>query len=107
MENCIFCQIAAKQAPAKLVYEDTEFVAFHDIDPKAPVHVLVVPREHVPRLADYPESAEGEQKMGRLLATVNRVARELDLEGYRVLVNVGFQGGQRVFHVHAHLISGL
>jgi len=107
MEGCVFCRIVAGELPAKKVYEDEAFVAFHDIRPKAPVHVLVVPKEHVDRLSDYPDSEEGEQKLGALFRTVNRVATQvLGLDGYRVIVNVGEKGGQEIFHVHVHILGG-
>ncbi len=106
MSECIFCEIIAGRLPARMVYEDEEFVAFHDKYPKAKVHVLVVPREHVPRLSDYPDSEEGERKLGRLFRTVNRVATQvLGLEHYKVQVHVGERGGQEIFHVHVHVMS--
>ncbi len=104
--GCVFCRIIAGELPARKVYEDEAFVAFHDIRPKAPVHVLVVPKEHVERLSDYPDSEEGERKLGALFRTAGRVARGLGLEGYRVQVNVGAKGGQEVFHVHVHVMGG-
>ena len=91
--ECVFCRIIAGELPSKKVYEDEGFVAFHDIRPKAPVHVLVVPKEHVEKLSDYPDTEEGERKL-------------LGLEGYRVQVNVGEKGGQEVFHVHVHVMGG-
>ena len=98
--ECVFCRIIAGELPSKKVYEDEGFVAFHDIRPKAPVHVLVVPKEHVEKLSDYPDTEEGERKLGALFRTANRVA------GYRVQVNVGEKGGQEVFHVHVHVMGG-
>lgn len=93
--------------PAEKVYEDEAFVAFRDIRPKAPVHVLVVPKAHVARLSDYPDTEDGERALGQLFRTANRVARDvLKLEGYRVQVNVGEAGGQEVFHVHVHVLGG-
>jgi len=105
--DCVFCRIIAGELPAKKVYEDEHFVAFHDIHPKAPVHVLVVPKEHVDRLSDYPDDESGEKKLGALFRTVNRVAtKTLKLDGYRVIVNVGEKGGQEIFHVHVHVLGG-
>ncbi len=89
-----------------MVYEDEGFVAFHDIRPRAPVHVLVVPREHIEKLSDYPDNEEGEAKLGQLFRTANRVARRLGLEGYKLQVHVGEKGGQEVFHVHVHVMGG-
>ncbi len=105
--DCIFCRIVKGELPAEKVYEDEAFVAFRDIRPKAPVHVLVVPKAHVDRLSDYPDTEAGAQALGELFRTVNRVARDvLKLEGYRVQVNVGPEGGQEVFHVHVHVLGG-
>lgn len=104
--DCVFCRILRGELPARMVYEDEGFVAFHDIRPKAPVHVLVVPREHIEKLSDYPDDEEGEVKLGRLFRTANRVAQRLGLSGYRLMVNVGEKGGQEVFHVHVHVLGG-
>jgi histidine triad (HIT) family protein len=104
--DCVFCRIIAGELPARKVYEDQGFVAFHDIRPRAPVHVLVVPKEHVEKLSDYPDDAEGERKLGALFRTANRVARALGLEGYKLRVHVGEKGGQEVFHVHVHVMGG-
>ncbi len=105
--ECVFCKIVAGELPAKKVYEDQDYIAFHDIHPKAPTHVLVVPKVHVPKLSDFPDDETGERALGGLFRTVNRVAREtLGLAGYRVVVNVGEKGGQEVFHVHVHILGG-
>lgn len=103
--DCVFCRIIAGELPARKVYEDQGFVAFHDIRPRAPVHVLVVPKEHVAKLSDYPDDEVGEGKLGALFRTANRVARLLGLEGYKVQVHVGEKGGQEVFHVHVHVMG--
>lgn len=103
--DCVFCRILKGELPARFVYQDEEFVAFHDIRPKAPVHVLVVPREHVEKLSDYPDSGEGERKLGALFNRANRVARLLGLSGYKLQVHVGERGGQEVFHVHVHVMG--
>ncbi|MEN2982612.1 MAG: histidine triad nucleotide-binding protein [Thermus sp.] len=103
--DCVFCRIIRGELPSRKVYEDEGFVAFHDIRPKAPVHVLVVPKEHVAKLSDYPDTQEGEKKLGALFRTANRVARELGLEGYKLQVHVGEKGGQEVFHVHVHVMG--
>ncbi|WP_457630222.1 HIT domain-containing protein [Oceanithermus sp.] len=106
MKDCLFCRIIAGEEPSRKVYEDDAFVAFHDKYPKARVHVLVVPKEHLDKLSDYPDSEEGERKLGALFRTVNRVARDvLGLEHYKVLVHVGEKGGQEIFHVHVHIMS--
>lgn len=106
MSNCLFCKIIAGELPSRRVYEDEDFVAFHDKYPKAKVHVLVVPKEHLAKLSDYPDDEEGERKLGALFRVVNRVATEvLGLEHYKVQVHVGEKGGQEIFHVHVHIMS--
>ncbi len=106
MSDCVFCRIISGELPTDIVYQDEHFVAFRDIRPKARVHVLVVPREHVPKLSDYPDSEEGERKLGALFRTVNRVATQaLGLEHYKIQAHVGERGGQEIFHVHVHVMS--
>ena len=104
MTNCIFCRIAAGEIPAKLVYEDEQVVAFPDMHPQAPVHVLIVPRAHVNSLA---ELQDGELA-GRLLLAVGEVARREGVaeRGFRTVVNTGPEGGQTVPHLHLHLLAG-
>jgi histidine triad (HIT) family protein len=105
-EDCIFCRIIAGDIPSKKVYEDDVCIAFHDLSPQAPTHILVIPREHFASLA-----AAGEQHkvtLGHLLLTCGEIAREQGLadDGYRVVVNTGDKGGQTVFHLHVHLLGG-
>ena len=103
--DCIFCKIAAGELPAKMVHETDEFVSFHDIDPKAPVHVLTIPRQHVASLQDV--SRDDESWLGRLMVHVSQLANRLELEdGYRVVINTGADGGQTVHHLHVHLLGG-
>lgn len=105
MADCLFCRIAAKEIPSRIVYEDNEVLAFNDISPQAPVHVLFIPKSHIPSLAD----AQDDQGvlLGRILLAVRRVAGELGLgAGYRVVNNCGAQGGQTVQHLHFHLLGG-
>ncbi len=106
MQGCLFCGIAEGTVPAEIVWSDDEFVAFRDIDPQAPVHVLVIPRHHAPDLAAL--SATDAAQAGRLLAAVAAVAHEegLDGGGYRTVLNTGVDGGQTVSHVHAHVLGG-
>jgi histidine triad (HIT) family protein len=104
-QDCVFCRIVRGELPARRVYEDEAFLAFHDIHPKMPVHLLVIPKEHIARFSDYPDDEEGERKLGALYRTANRVAREMGLEGYKMYAHVGEKGGQEVFHVHLHLLS--
>lgn len=105
MDNCIFCQIANGQIPAKLVYEDEWLAAFPDIKPQAAVHILVVPKKHVSSLADV--NAEHEMMLGRLLCVANRIAIEQgSAEGCRVIINNGKIGQQEVPHLHMHVLGG-
>lgn len=106
MSNCLFCKIAAGEIPCNKVYEDDDFLAFHDIHPKAPTHVLVIPKHHLPTLAD-----AGEQDvalLGLLMDRVRHIAdKELQLDaGYRVVLNVREGGGQEIFHLHVHIMGG-
>ena len=103
--NCIFCKIVAGQIPAKKVYEDAELLAFHDIHPWAPVHFLLIPKQHVATL--YDAGPEHEALFGRMLGLAPRLMRELGvLDGFRTVVNTGRNGGQEVFHLHMHVMGG-
>ncbi len=103
-ESCLFCRIVRKAIPAKIVMENEHVVAFRDIDPKAPTHVLIVPREHVATLDD----ATSATMLGELMLAAAAIAREEGLVagGYRAVVNCGADAGQSVFHVHLHLLGG-
>ena len=103
MDNCLFCKIVAKQIPSSIVYEDEDLLAFKDINPRAPVHVLCVPKKVSQRLDEISDPLE----LGALMATAIRVAREnLGLSDYRLAVNVGAGAGQIVFHTHVHILGG-
>ena len=104
--DCIFCKIAARQAPAKIIFEDEGVVAFEDLHPQAPVHLLVIPRQHVELLKEV--SAEDEPMLGHLFTVAARLARErgLDKKGYRTVINNGSWAGQSVDHLHVHLLGG-
>ena len=106
MENCIFCRIIEGRAPAKVVYEDESVVAVEDLNPQAPVHLLVIPREHLPSLKEATPKQEG--TLGRLLTVAAKLARErgLDSKGYRTVINTGSLAGQSVFHLHVHVLGG-
>ena len=108
MTDCIFCKIVEGHIPARLAHSDDDVVAFHDLSPQAPLHVLVVPRQHVRTFADLP--AEGAApSVATLMAGVRRAAEQLGLcenDGYRVVVNCGERASQSIFHVHVHLLSG-
>ncbi len=104
--NCLFCRIAAGEIPAKKVHEDADVVAFNDIDPQAPTHVLVIPRRHIASLNDMTESDAA--AIGTTVLRATEIARELrlDADGYRLVVNNGEGAGQSVFHIHFHLLGG-
>lgn len=105
MSDCLFCKIIAGHIPAKKVYEDDDTYAFEDIDPKAPTHVLVVPKKHIRGLkeADHADA----ERLGRLHLVAAQIARDRNLEeGYRTVLNVGPRSGQSVFHLHVHLLGG-
>jgi histidine triad (HIT) family protein len=102
-EDCIFCRIVRGEIPATVVASTEVAIAFRDLDPKAPVHVLVVPRAHVASLDDSPDPAV----LGEILALATDVARQEGLAaGYRVVINTGADGGQTVSHLHAHVLGG-
>lgn len=103
--QCIFCRIAAKDVPATIVYEDGDVVAFRDLSPQAPVHVLVIPRRHVGSLNDMVESDAA--LLGAMMLAAKRVAAEAGLAtGYRVVANSGPDAGQSVAHLHFHVLGG-
>ncbi|MBZ5515017.1 MAG: histidine triad nucleotide-binding protein [Acidobacteriia bacterium] len=106
MDNCLLCRIIARQAPAKVVYEDDLVVAIEDAHPQAPVHLLVVPRQHLPSLKE--ATREDEPLLGRLLTVAAQLARERGLEpkGYRTVINSGSFAGQSIFHLHVHILGG-
>ena len=103
--NCIFCKIVAGQIPSRKAYEDEEILAFHDINPWAPVHVLVIPKQHIATLAD--AGPEQEALLGRMLGLAPRLMRELGVTGgFRTVINTGPDGGQEVYHLHMHVMGG-
>lgn len=106
-QDCIFCRIASGDIPASIVKRSEHAVAFRDLDPKAPTHVLVIPTEHLAAARDA-RGRNGELLLGRLLAFATEVATELGLDasGYRIVTNTGPDGGQSVFHLHLHLLGG-
>ena len=103
---CLFCQIASKEIEAKLLYEDSKVVAFEDIDPQAPVHFLVIPREHIASLNELQEKHA--ELIGKMVRVAKNIAAEknVDDSGYRVVLNCNKDGGQSVFHVHLHCLGG-
>ncbi|MFP4081019.1 MAG: histidine triad nucleotide-binding protein [Ectothiorhodospira sp.] len=106
MTDCIFCRIAQGEIPADKVYEDDQVVAFRDLNPQAPVHILVIPKRHVATLNDLPE--EDTTLVGRLQQVAVQLARQEGIaeEGYRTVINCNPAGGQSVYHLHLHLMGG-
>ena len=104
MSDCLFCKIAAGEIPSKKVYEDDLCYAFYDIDPQAPTHFLVIPKAHIPSVSGVDESNQA--VVGHIFAVIARLTKELGLESYRVVSNIGEQAGQSVFHLHFHVLSG-
>jgi histidine triad (HIT) family protein len=104
MKDCLFCKIAAGEIPSKSVYSDEHVYAFHDVAPKAPTHVLVIPRKHIARLADAGEADR--DLVGEVVSRAAAIARDLGLDHYRLVANNGEGAGQTVFHLHFHLLGG-
>ncbi|HEX3031820.1 MAG TPA: histidine triad nucleotide-binding protein [Bacillota bacterium] len=106
MQDCIFCRIANKTIPANIVYEDELVVAFHDVSPVAPVHVLIIPRQHIPTMLELTE--EDINLVGHIHLVASRIAQQLGLgeKGFRLVSNCKEDGGQTVFHLHFHLLGG-
>jgi histidine triad (HIT) family protein len=105
MENCLFCKIAAGEISSSIVYQDEHVVAFRDIDPKAPQHILIIPRRHIPSMDDL--ASEDAPLLTHIFVTAKHVAHQSGLEqGYRFLTNVGSDGQQSVSHLHFHLLGG-
>ena len=102
--DCLFCRIAAAEIPADLVFEDEAVIVFRDINPKAPTHVLAIPRRHLASAADLTDADGG--VLAALFSALRRVAQEAGLSSYRILTNVGAESGQSVFHLHFHLLGG-
>jgi histidine triad (HIT) family protein len=103
--NCIFCRIVEGKIPSKKVHEDDELLAFHDIHPWAPVHVLIIPKAHIATLADTTE--EHAPLLGRMLALAPRLMKQLGVtNGFRSVINCGPDGGQEVYHLHLHAYGG-
>jgi histidine triad (HIT) family protein len=104
--DCIFCKLAAGESPAEKVYEDDVAVAFNDLSPQAPTHILVIPRTHIDSLDKAADTDR--DTLGHLLLTAAGIARDKGFaeEGYRVVINTNGDGGQTVFHLHVHLLAG-
>ena len=105
MEDCLFCKIARKEVSSDVVFEDDKFVAFHDLHPQAPLHLLIIPRKHIHSI-DHVEP-EDKELMGDLIFTAKKVAGQHNLTGYKLHFNVGREGGQVIDHIHLHLLANL
>ena len=104
MSDCLFCKIAEGQIPSNKVYEDEVCFAFHDIDPQAPTHFLVIPKAHIGSVAEVTE--DNADVVAHIFAVISKVTKELGLDSYRVVSNIGEQAGQSVPHLHFHVLSG-
>ncbi len=106
MEDCVFCKIIKGEIPSEKVYEDEETIAFKDIQPAAPIHILVIPKKHIETLLDVKE--EDSHLIAHIYQVINKIAKdmEIDKEGFRVIVNCGKDSGQEVMHIHFHLLAG-
>jgi len=104
--NCLFCKIAHGEIPAAVVFEDTEVVAFRDVNPQAPTHLLVIPKQHIATLNDI--DSKHEHLLGRMILTAKKLASTegFDKAGYRVVFNTNSDGGQTVQHIHLHILAG-
>lgn len=104
--DCIFCKILNKEIPSSIVYEDEEILAFNDINPQAPVHIVVIPKKHIEKIVDIEK--QDEQLIGKIYTVINQIAREQGIaeDGFRVIINCGENGGQEVKHIHFHLLGG-
>ena len=103
---CIFCKIVNGEIPADVVYEDEKYMAFKDINPKAPIHILIIPKEHIEKLADIDDASKN--VIGDMAIVANKVAKQLGIDktGYRIVINNGPDAGQEVYHIHMHLLGG-
>lgn len=104
--SCLFCKIVEGEIPAKIVYNDEQIMAFADISPQAPVHLLIIPKKHIATINDA-ENSDAEL-LGKLILTAKHLAKEhgLNDSGYRLVFNINSQGGQEVYHIHLHLLGG-
>ena len=103
MSNCLFCQIASGDKPSRKIYEDDELFAFHDINPQAPIHILIIPKKHYETIEDTPADI-----LGKLMVKAAELAKEagISAKGYRTVINCREHGGQSVYHLHLHLLGG-
>ncbi len=104
--SCLFCKLIKKEIPSKVVYEDEEVFAFEDVNPQAPIHILVIPKKHIPTSLDIKE--EDNELIGRMYQTANNIAKDKGIseKGFRLVMNCNEEAGQTVFHIHLHLLGG-
>ena len=102
--DCVFCKIAGGEIPTEKIYEDEDIIAFNDLDPQAPIHFLVIPKKHITSLATLDEADS--LLIGKIMLVIQKLAKENNLEGYRVVTNIGEEGGQSVPHLHFHVLGG-
>ena len=102
--DCVFCKIAAGEIPTEKIYEDEDIIAFNDLDPQAPIHFLVIPKKHITSLESVEESDS--KLLGKIMLAIQKLAKDKNLEGYRVVTNIGEDGGQTVPHLHFHVLGG-
>lgn len=104
--ECIFCKIINKEIPSTIVYEDDEILAFKDIKPQAPVHIVVIPKKHIEKITNIEK--QDEQLIGKIYGVINKIAEQQGIaqDGFRVIINCGENGGQEVKHIHFHLLGG-
>ena len=104
MSDCLFCKIVKGEIPSNKVYEDELCYAFYDIDPQAPVHFLVIPKEHIASVAEVNE--DNAAVVAHIFTVIAKVTKQLGVDSYRVVSNIGLQAGQSVFHLHFHVLGG-
>ena len=104
MSDCIFCSIIKGDIPTNKIYEDDKVIAFNDISPQSPVHILIIPKEHIPSIMDVDDN----EIIGHIFSVINKIAKDsgIDKKGYRIVNNCGEEGGQTVPHLHFHLLGG-
>ena len=102
--DCVFCKIASGEIPTDAIYEDENLIAFNDLDPQAPIHFLVIPKKHITSLSTLSDSDS--QLIAEIMKAIRDLAKKYDLTGYRVVTNIGEEGGQSVPHLHFHVLGG-
>lgn len=106
MERCIFCEIVSRKISAKVVYEDEKVIAIDDINPQAPIHILIIPKKHIPTVLDL--KIEENELIGHMLQVANKIARDKNIaeRGFRLVINCNPESGQTIYHIHLHILGG-